>query len=365
MGSQTYVIGPTGIVGNAQLGGQPVIRPHQNRAPVTLFNTGTTTIYLETDQQNTGPGAGQPLSPGSVQPWDAGLGLWAACPTAGTLLVSDNSQSPFDAGAIASQILGQGLAQDIANAIYITGAPPVDKYTLLDDSGVFSGTGYVSGPIDTTGYQSIEMGFANSATRIVPGRVSIQWYATNPLSPSSFLGYDEFIVGTGTNTQFITSVKGPFFQIVVDGGGTITGGGQLKTYGSYKVAASTLYKGIGNGTATGSIDGSTDLGVQTWSGNIPISTTWLWQPGVVAGDSHLSLRWTTAGTTTYLLRVPTNIFPLTTYLAASNAAVTSGETDLFDVFLPPVPLELSIANLSTTATLNFRATLTTARPYVS
>lgn len=361
--SKLYNLGPNGEVGGR---GTALLRPGQYKDSFTIYNVGQTTVYLNTDSQPTGPTDGAPLSAGSVVPWDSGQSLYAVCPTVGQIFVSDNSGVPFDAGAVAAQILDQGLAQDIANAISITGAPPIDNFTQIDNSGIINGNGYASPPIDARGYQSIAMAWNNGfPTRIVPGRVSLAWYSQAGLGASNLLGYDEWVVGTGTTSSFFTPVRGPFFQIVIDNATTDVGGGVLQTFGSYKSAASTLYKGQGLGSSTGNIDGSTDLGMQTWSGNIPASTTWLWQPGIVAGENHLTIRYTTSGTVTYLIRVPTNIFSLTTYAAASNMAVTAGETDVFDLFLPPVPLEISLANLSTTATLNFRATLVPIRPYIS
>lgn len=362
--SKAYSIGPYGEVGGR---GQALIKPGQYRNSFTIYNIGSTTVYLNTDTQPTGPTDGAPLSPGSVVPWDSGASLYAVCPTAGSIFVSDNSGVPFDAGAIAEQILDQGLAQDIANAISITGTPPIDNLSVINDSGLFGGgSGYVSAPVSAAGWQSIAMTFSNGfPTRINPGRVSVQWYATQALNATDILGYDEFFVGTGTLTSFTTPVRGPWFQINVDGGGGVGGGGQLKTYGSYKAIASTLYRGQGNGSTFGTLDGSTDMGLQTWSGTLlNNSVPQLWQPGVVAGENMLTLRYVSATTISLLVRTPSTVFALTTYYALSGAAVALGQTDQVRLFLPPVPLEISVTNTGA-ANTNIRFTLTPLRPYVS
>lgn len=360
--STPYTIGPNGPnFGSAFQAVLPAGKPHD---PVTIYNTGQATVYLDAENQPQDTTGGSPLTAGSTLPWDKDLPLYAYCPTSTTLILSENGQIPFDAGAIAAQIITQGLATQIANAINVVGIPPIDRYTILDTSPALSGNGYASAPINSSGYQSIQMVWQNGGSRIVPGRVSLQWYADAGLTLANFLGFDEFIVGTGSITQFTTAVRGAYFQIVIDNAGADTGSGVLKTFGSYKVAASTLYKAQGAGSVTGALEGSTDLGVQTWSGTIPPAGVWTWQPGVVAGDAHLILRFTTNGTLSYLLRAPNTIFALTTYLSGSGLAVTTANPIISDVFLPPIPAELSMTN-GGGADLTFRATLTNLRPYVS
>jgi hypothetical protein len=360
--STPYTIGPNGPTTGSAF--QAVLPPNKPHDVLTIYNTGQATVYLDAENQPQDTTGGAPLTAGSTLPWDKDLALYAFCPTSTTLVLSENSQIPFDAGAIAAQIIGQGLPGDIAAAINVVGIPPIDRYTVLDTSPALSGNGYASAPINSSGYQSIQMVWQNGGSRIVPGRVSLQWYADAGLTLANFLGFDEFIVGTGSITQFTTPVRGAYFQIVIDNASTDTGSGVLKTFGSYKVAASTLYKGQGAGSVTGALEGSTDLGVQTWSGSIPAGITWTWQPGVVAGDTRLLLRFTTAGTLSYLWRVPNTVFALTTYASATALAIATGDTVLQDVFLPPVPVELSMTN-GGGAALTFRATLTNLRPYVS
>lgn len=338
---------------------------------LSLKNNDTTNIiYVGESTTKCQQGQGLPIGPLSTVVWDAQRPLWAVCPTlVGTAQVSltavSNTGAVFSPGDLASQILTQGLAQQIANDIFITGTPPVDKYTLLNDSGLFGGgAGYTSAIVSTAGYQSVALTFANGfPTPILPGEVSITWYATQGGAVTDIIGYDDYIVGTGALSQMIFPVRGPFYRVVVTG---TTGGGQLKTYGSYKAVQNVSGNLLGAGSATGTVVGGGSQGIQSWNGNIPASTTWTWQPDVIPGQWQIDLRWTNgwaANNNTTLLRVPTNIYPLVTYLSPYIAAGVANQTDIFTVNMPPVPAELSIANGSTTATLNFRATIVPIRPF--
>jgi hypothetical protein len=104
----TYTIGPNGpTAGSAQTAIQ---QPGRKYPPCTIYNTGQATVYLS-DESPINSTSGAPLTAGSVLPWDEDLALYAVCPTSTTLVTTANTQIPFDAGAIAAQILTQGLAQ--------------------------------------------------------------------------------------------------------------------------------------------------------------------------------------------------------------------------------------------------------------
>lgn len=331
-----------------------------------IYNNGSTTVYLDS-YPSVLPSTGMPLPPSSSKVWLQGSPCYAIADVgmSGKINVSENAGDVVNPAAVATSLLTSGLAQQIASAIYVTGTPPVDKYTLISDSGIFSGgAGYFSPVINTSGYQSVAVTFSNGfPTKINIGECSITWYSDPAAPVTAIIGYDDLVFGTGSLTQAILPVRGPYYTINVTGA---TGGGRVITYGSYRSINSAYYNGLGAGAAgNGNVDGSGSQCVQTWSGNIPASTTWTWQPDTVAGRAHLTMRWTTAGTVTMLVRVPTNIYSLTTYLSpGSSIAVVSGQTDQYDLTLPPVPLEISIANISSSATLNMRATLVNERPYV-
>lgn len=114
------------------------IYPSGNQEAVTLKNVGAETIYVDNAPIPVGSGAGLPLGSGSSMIWDANKPLYAAAPLTGNgqLLVIENSGNLFDAQAVAVEIINAGLAQDIAQQIAITGAPPIDPLDLLYDISI-------------------------------------------------------------------------------------------------------------------------------------------------------------------------------------------------------------------------------------
>lgn len=106
------------------------IFPDGRQGPVTLYNTGVNIVYVSESVNATD---GYPLSPGSTLVWDAGRKLFATTGQAGvgSINVTDNGGSVFDASAVAGQILSQGLAGQIAASIFESGVPLVDKPTTL------------------------------------------------------------------------------------------------------------------------------------------------------------------------------------------------------------------------------------------
>lgn len=370
------------------------------KTPVSLFpggynstlsiknNDTVNTVYLGESTTKCQQGQGLPLGPLSSVSWDAGRPLWAVAPAvgAGNLVMSvvDNSGAIFSASDIAEQILAAGLATDIANAIvasgltsqniandiFVTGTPPVDKYTLLDDSGIFSGgAGYASPAVDTSGYQSIALTFSNGfPTTALPGEVSITWYAAQAANVTDIIGYDDFIVGTGPLSQVIFPVRGPWYKVVVT---APTGGGHLKSFGSYKAAVNSYCNLLGTGSANGVVVGGGSQGIQNWNsvagGNVPLNATWIWQPDVIGGRAQLAFRIvpsTSGGNITIFLRCPTNIYPLVLYNSTDALAISNTQTIIYNLVLPPIPLEVVfVNNNSTGATYAIRATLTNERQY--
>lgn len=329
----------------------------QPHPPVTIVNASTGGTSIRVDSAQPSDTGGQPLTAGGSLPWDEDLPLWLAGP--GTVIISENSGQPFDPGAVANQLLTQGLPAAIASAIYITGTPPVDKYTLVNDSGVFTGN-YFGPVIDVSGYQSMNLTFLNGATPANPGNIGLAWYSDAGGAPADLIGFDDFICGTGFITTISVPVRGPFFFVNMVGG---AGGGQLKSYASYKAIQNSYYNGIGVGSANGTIVGGGSNGMQNWSGSIPVGNTWTWQPDLVAGPQQLVMRYTTTSSVTLLLRAPLTIYPLVTYAGETNLATINGQMNLYERFLPPMPVELSLQNTHATNALTFRATLSQARPF--
>jgi len=358
--SQNYVIGPRGPGGTSNAGhGAALYLPGRKHPQVMIANTGATTIYVNNEDPISDPSAGQPLTPGSSLGWDADRSLYMTCPTSGTVTITENSGTLMDAGAIASQIISQGLADDIASAIYISGIPPVDRYTLVQDTGVVTGT-YFSPMIDVTGYQSMNVVYQNGATIANPGNISITWYAAPTFLLADVIGFDDFFVGTGILTNLSVPIRGPFYQVNFFGG---AGGGQMKSYGSYKAVQDEYFIGLGSASANGTVAGGGSQGMQHWNGSIPIATNWTWQPDVVACSQQLVMRYTTTSQVTLLMRIPTNIYPVVTYAAETNLPTVNGQTQTYNLVLPPCPVELSLTNTHAANPLTFRATLVNTRPY--
>jgi hypothetical protein len=192
---------------------------------VTVLNTGSATAYL-TDQAPDSTTDGQPLSAGSSLTWTKGQPLWVIGPSSTTLVVSENTGPIFDAGAIAAQILAQGLAGQIATAINVIGVPAIESATVLEQFSVVTPAGFspgLAGPaIDCSRYQSLRIycseTYGIGGAYPPPRPYSITWYAD--AGGTIPVGEDAFNVPTGTNglvaaASAVVSVpcRGPYFTI--------------------------------------------------------------------------------------------------------------------------------------------------------
>lgn len=354
--STPYTIGPHGPIAGS--GNTAILQPGRPHGPVTIFNTGQATVYLDNENQQVNPTDGLPLTAGSSIPWDKDLPLFASCPTSTTIVVSDNGAIPFDAGAIANQLNLQGLPGLIAQQISISGAPPIDAFQAIGTPMQVVSNGSLSPVLDMRTFQSLFVALTNTGGMIA-GQFLIFWYAD--AGATNIIELDAVYIGTGFNTQFSMAAKGPYCQININ---ATSGSATMSTYGSYKALVNNYYGCQGAGANNGTVELGGPFGVSTWSGVIPISTTnWVWQSDVIAGHCQLSLRFVGTGTVTMLARVPTNIASVTTYKSEASLAITATTTLYYDFLLPPLPFELSIQNPSATNTLTFRATLVSARPY--
>jgi hypothetical protein len=359
--SKLYVIGPNGELNGT---GRALLRPGQIKDTFTIYNIGTTTVYLNTDNQPTGSADGAPLSPGSVVPWQGGKSLYATCATTGQIFVSDNPQVPFDAGAIAAQILDQGLAQDIADAIKITGTPPIDTNVLINSTTNPNNgnTAVGSAIIDVSQYQSINLVCTAFSDPAINVRMDVVWRDSTGVATFT----ESVFVGTGGRTLSAMAVRGPKASFSVIIAGAVGAPATIKVFGSYKSVQSTYCVLSGYGEmGNGQLDGLYETGFQTWYGTIPVSTTWVAQLDHVVGPAKIIMRYVSTNTAgvTRLVRTPNTIYGLTTYLAESAMPTTAGLMQYDDIVLPPVPLEISMANTSATQTLAFRATIVYGRPY--
>lgn len=174
-----------------------------NGAPLLVKNTGAAAVVIGSDQ---GLLQSWTLGAGSSMQWAPDKALYArtqstVAGTASTLDVLDNGGGQiFDAGAIAGQILGQGLAGDIANAILSAGVQIIDQPAVLDYQPYLAGHGpggirwFGGGSgtyYDTSRYQSLMFQALSDAGL--------------PLAPTGtgWRLYLSWAVGTSTFTQVI------------------------------------------------------------------------------------------------------------------------------------------------------------------
>lgn len=350
--SQNYVIGPLGPGSGQGLNGAALYRPRHKHPALTVFNTGSTTVFLNDEDPIRDPSAGLPLTAGSSIPWDADRALFATCPTSGTLTVTTNSGIPFDAGAVAAQILSQGLAAQIAANIAISGAPPIDAFASIGTPSQAVSNASASPILDMRKYQSLFISILKGT--FVGCLVTIDWF--NDAAASVFIEEDAFYVAKGFITQYSQLAKGPFAQISFT---ATSGTGTLNAFGSYKALQNSFYNAAGGGPITGGIEhGTATASFQEWEGTVPVGNTWLWEPGIVAGPATLTLRLTT-GSMTPILRGTAEISSNMIILA--DTALASTQTKQYNFIMPPAQVELSLA--ATVADSTFRATIVNARPF--
>lgn len=362
--SQDYVVGPRGPGGTFNAGhGAAIYLPHRKHPPIMIQNTGTATVFANNEDPISAPSPGQPISAGSMLSWDKDRPLYVTCATSSTITITENTGTLVDIGSLSSQIsvalTAGGLASAIAANIKISGAPPIDNFQSI---GIFAQTvsnGSASPVLDMRGFQSLFVGLTNTGN-MIQGQFLVFWYAEQ--AAINVIELDSIYIGVGFNTQFSMAAKGPWCQINV---AASSGSAVMSPYGSYKSLVNNSYGAQGAGANFGTVELTGTADVQTWSGVIPINTlTWVWSPDVVAGHNKLSFRTIGASNFSYFVRPPNNVGSVTTY--AATAGTPSATAMVYDdLLLPPAPLEINVNNLSTTATLTFRATLVSARPYAN
>jgi len=210
--------------------------------PVLLTNRGPGRLILGDDVAQVDQLSGYELGPSSAIQWDAGRRLFARCPVgeSAQLVILENAGSIFDAGAIASNLITQGLPEAIAGSIYTTGAPTVDKpRALTHATGPCDGTTQYYGAYDTSSLRSIQWCWRRTDSVQIAGPTSADFLIFYWLDEagSVVLGSDVInVLGDNTITgQWASSfgripVRGPRLQVIVQtndttGSGGGTGGG--------------------------------------------------------------------------------------------------------------------------------------------
>lgn len=224
--------------------------------PVSVINTGAVTVYLD-DEPQTDVSRGRPLGPGSTVVWEANSPLWLIAESAaGEVRISDSAGAMFDAGAIAAQILGQGLAGEIASAISLSGVPVIDAPVELHSSSQSPATGVtgVSTPIiDVARYQSVMLTTLeiNSGTPPVGIRpMTVQWFAD--AAGTQVLALETFAAPIAAGlVEAHLPVRGAYMRInpagATTGAGTVTL--TLDVFGSYRAVARSRMRIVPAGLA--------------------------------------------------------------------------------------------------------------------
>lgn len=211
------------------------------------------TVYLDTNRgvQST---SGMPLPPQSTKRWIAGDPCFAITSPGqtATLNVSDNAGELNNPSAVATQILNQGLAAQIAAAITLSGVPLVDAPAELSNfsqSVVSTNTPVNTGILDVSRYQSLNFSTLeiNAGT---PGIVgcrpwTIQWFAD--AAGTIVLDIDTFMTPlcTGGFVNVSVPCKGAFFRLSASDAVTTTNATlTIVVYGSYRPRSRQRYRFI-------------------------------------------------------------------------------------------------------------------------
>lgn len=192
------------------------IYPAARQKACVVKNVGTDMVYLSSQSIATSY-EGHELGAGSSIIWDAEQALWAYCPSTTSISVIENSGNLFDAQAIANEIVTGGLAQEIAQQISITGAPPINSQVML-----YSGRAELAPPLDTTGFNTLYIYATNRNGPSGPTTIGSIIYASWPLANPQFGTLPQqiaYLYGGGSspasgNTAILTiPVLGPSFTL--------------------------------------------------------------------------------------------------------------------------------------------------------
>ena len=220
---------------------------------VTVKNSGSSVIYLSHLPKVTTND--YPLSPGSSLVWDARKPLFAACAAGqtSTLLVLENSGNLFDASAVASQILTQGLATQIADAITLNGVPPINPFDLLYSGSALGNQILVSGRLATANYASLDLTVSEKLPGAAPASplprdFTVSWYRNTDADSDGPLAVDYFHGISSEGTAYSDDgalvslpVRGPFCYIVGSANARTTNTYQVRAVGSYRTIPKIQY----------------------------------------------------------------------------------------------------------------------------
>ena len=224
------------------IAGRTAIYPSGLQSALTLKNVGAETVYLDS-QANVNMG-GFPLGVNSSIVWDANRPLFAYANN-GQLLVSENSGNLFDAQAVAAEIIAGGLAGDIAAQIAISGAPPIDKMTLLAATPLRSANVGNLWRGNATNYNSLfVILFSSSSNSAGTADLYISHHAT--YNGSQKLVYTDFASFSGwsvfTSQIFVAPIRGDWADVFLENSSTLGGSSFAFVFGSTKSYTNVFYE---------------------------------------------------------------------------------------------------------------------------
>jgi len=330
---------------------------------VFLQNLSTAdTVWLDNSRGVTAT-SGAPLGAGASKVWTAGMPLFAVAGAGKTvpLCMSDNSGAIVDPSTIAAQILQQGLATSIAQAIYVTGVPPVDRLTDIVPGGgpnsgtMDSGVGFVGPVMDCSAFPSLLLyitdGFVNDSAKM--RQIVVRWFAdaagTLPI---------------GTEDWFIPIINGEMSVSVPTRGRSVQFEALALTtatqdainfwvFGSYRSVPKARFIIENTATDTMTVQVASES-ITQWAGNASATSSVTGYPKVTAGPGRLTARIgpiTTAGEMTLLSFQGTR---MATWPLPVSAGVTIIDAD---VDFPIAPVKITLAN-NNVAVLSYTVAVT-------
>ena len=228
-------------------------------APVTIYNSSKTATINCAESGNMA--SAFPLNPGSTLVWDAGKALYLALGSGAgpvTVFLNENGGSLTDATAIASAIIQQGLADDIAAKIAISGAPSIDAsripiYSATKNVLTAGNTWFPNTPpglgLDVSAYNSVRI-VIQCATPSGPAFTNLQpavtacaiWDNNSPEAALDSWGViDNNNNGGPYSTEFWVPCRTNTLSVVIANTRASTEVATVNIYGSYQTITDPRY----------------------------------------------------------------------------------------------------------------------------
>ena len=316
-----------------------VFQSGQRQPAYGLTNTGQSTIYLASTPPS-GPADGWPLNPQATAPWSAGQYLAVSCATGqtSTLDTVDAPVGLFDPSAVATQL-------------NLVGVPAIDAPVVLVMTQVSVPTATIPAAtpiINVAKFQSVflsgsEIGAAASAnTRTY----TLTWYAD--AAASQVLATDRFAVGVQASSfQVQRPVRGAYL-IVTYSAATTTSTTTLSVnvLGSLRSEGNRTLLRSGRNNTTGQLQTSSDAleGLVMWQDTITgVATTKVEYPDFLMG-CYATVSVISTATLSNIIGVDLETFSGQAYW--STQLTSSIAQQQATIWLPPVPLLISVVNFS-------------------